>query len=69
MKRTMKKLVLKRETVRALQDTDLRAVVGGGPDFQRVPELPSLVVTGDNTCSCPAGMEFHVAPALRPLGP
>jgi hypothetical protein len=66
MKRTVKKLVLKRETVRALQDADLRAVVGGGPDFHRAPELPSFVVTGDGTCSCPAEMDFHVAPALRP---
>lgn len=36
MKRTVKRLMLKRETVRTLQDADLRVVVGGTNVVEKV---------------------------------
>lgn len=55
MKRTVKRLALKRETVRTLQDTDLRAVVGGGPTFspeeQRVYAERRMTISQDGGCS------------------
>jgi hypothetical protein len=55
MKRTVKRLILKRETVRTLQDAELRAVAGGGPGFspeeQRVYAERQMIISQAGDCS------------------
>ena len=48
----MKKLVLNKETLRALQDADLAFVVGGG-HFQ-AKRIPAIPITTTGPC-CPTG--------------
>ncbi|MCK4340460.1 MAG: class I lanthipeptide [Phycisphaerae bacterium] len=61
----MKKLMLNKETVRVLQDSDLRQVAGGAPDnkvaMQVEPDTKSCV-----TWSCPCGSSMTDAtPVFR----
>ncbi len=51
MNKHVKKLVLNRETVRSLQDSDLAHVVGGGPRRLDVGQLQAVKLT----VMCPCG--------------
>ena len=67
MNKRMKKLVLNRETVRALQDVDLHRVAGGvaGPGNHATQWCPQAMIAGPHfreidgaisrqaTCTCP----------------
>ena len=79
MKKSMKKLMLNRETVRALQDTELQAVVGGraaqagapvenvGPWQKqanaRIVPCPSSITNGEG------GFDLHAKLQALPTGP
>jgi hypothetical protein len=58
---SLKKLALSRETIRSLQDVQLRRVVGGtsnpcqGPELPRIPVPPGPPITAGpcSACICP----------------
>lgn len=54
MKKTLKKLALNRETIRALQDVDLRQVVGGDPTRTCIYPV-QMTGGGETECLC-----FHL---------
>ena len=55
MKKNMKKLVLNKETVRTLQDSELKAVVGGRNAVQRVLAKARVDnVVHSYYCPCPS---------------
>ncbi|MCK4340465.1 MAG: class I lanthipeptide [Phycisphaerae bacterium] len=65
----MKKLVLNKETVRVLQDSDLRQVAGGAPDNLAVAVQTEPVVTfsGCVTWSCPCGSSITDTTPTTPV--
>jgi hypothetical protein len=66
VKSNPKKLALNRETVRALQDSELSRVAGGvtTAHMQRFPSEPEIWTLGCGpTMSCPGQIEVAMAPA------
>lgn len=67
----MKKLVLHKETLRTLQDSELRLVVGGwgNGEIENLPldDLKVIIMSQgqENTCSCPTDFVPHEAHGLH----
>ena len=67
-KNSRKKLVLGKETLRNLQDVQLRQVVGGTWAPAPAVEVAMEMISNDNSCSCPVDIA-QVAMAEQTFAP